>query len=88
MARVRLSGEGRRLTRAVPAAARHLNQLAKVLATTGWPHRPLNCLASRYLVVRFQCTAKRQSRCPNSDIEILESSHGCVSISHRMYTRK
>jgi hypothetical protein len=27
------------------------------------------------------------SRRPNSDIENLESSHGCVSLSHRMFTR-
>jgi hypothetical protein len=31
---------------------------------------------------------KGHLRCPNSDIEILESSHGCVSLSHRMLTKK
>jgi hypothetical protein len=31
---------------------------------------------------------QHRAACPNSDIENLESKHGCVSLMHRVITRK
>jgi hypothetical protein len=44
--------------------------------------------AGIYAAVRKMPARTRHARCPNSDIENLESNHRRVSLSHRKITRK